>query len=161
MLGKGTNVIGRTVNLRSVDDTNHTTLAVLALGAVEPDGLRSVFDRVHERRGSGLLRARNVSGPEALWGWRTWCVEGGLGDGVVLGPELEGDGIALGGLDVIGLEDQLRVVADDNEMVGREGGADDGESGGDGETHYDWMVEREASSSRSSEWKESIKGGKN
>ena len=41
-------------DLRSVDDTNHAVLAVLALAAVEPDGSRSVLDFVHEAGGGDL-----------------------------------------------------------------------------------------------------------
>lgn len=95
------------VHVRAVNHTDHTTLAVLALGAVEPNWPRSVCDLVHECRRSGLVCAGDVSRPEAIVHGLTWRGERSLGDGVVLGPELEGDGVALGGLDVIGLEDQL------------------------------------------------------
>jgi hypothetical protein len=111
--------------LRSVDDTNHTALAVLALCAVEPDRRRGVLDFVCEGGVGESLGAGcwDETGPETAGHGLARLVESGLGDGVVLGPEVEGDGVALGGDDLV---------------VRCHGGAGEGSSkDGGGEKHYE------------------------
>jgi len=72
---------------------------------------------------------------------------------VVLGPEAEGYGVALGGLDAIGLEDEIAALAADGNGVvfcvdcaGEESGCEDG-----GEMHGDWLCREETSSIGSNE----------
>lgn len=116
-----------TSDLRWVDDTNHTTLAMLCLGAVEPDWLRSILDSVHESGVRRFLRARDETGPETVVHGLARGGEGSLCNTVVLWPELEGDCVAFGRLDRVRLED-IRAVTDNDEMVGSHGGANKGGS---------------------------------
>jgi hypothetical protein len=127
--------------LRSVDDTNHTALAVLALCAVEPDRRRGVLDFVCEGGVGESLGAGcwDETGPETAGHGLARLVESGLGDGVVLGPEVEGDGVALSGGQVRGHKlESAHLVADDDLVVRCHGGASEGSSkDGGGEKHYE------------------------
>jgi hypothetical protein len=131
-------------DLRSVDDTDHAVLAVLALAAVEPDGSRGVCDFVGEGGAGDLLGvgSRHEAGPEAALHGLAGVGKGGLGNGVVLGPELESDHVTLGRLDAVGLEDQVAsLVTNGNGVLLGESGASHGGSSEDGgEMHYDWFV---------------------
>jgi len=128
-------------HLRWVDDTDHAILAMFALCAVEPDWSGSVLDGVCVCRVgddcSGF--GGNESRPEALLHRFAGLREGALSNRVVLGPELEHDGVALGSLDAVRHEDQrTSLVADGNGVhfrnssTSKGGGSEDG-----GEMHYD------------------------
>ena len=114
-----------------------------ALGAVEPDGSRSVGNLVCEGGRGNLLGigSRHESGPEAVVHRLARVGKGGLGDRVVLGPELEDDGVTLSSHDAVGLEDQVAsLVTNSNGVLGGESGASHGGSSEDGgEMHYDWL----------------------
>ena len=57
---------------------------------------------------------------------------------MVTGPELEGDGVSLGGRDGIRVEIKP-TLAGNNDVISRNSGASKGGSSEDGrETHYDW-----------------------
>lgn len=117
---------------------------MLALGAVEPDGRRGVLDLVCESPvGDGVcVRGGNEARPEAVVHWRAGRVEGGLCDGVVLGPETESDCVALGSGDAVGHELQLAGLGSNSDLVVYcKSGASEGSSGGeDGrEVHFDWL----------------------
>lgn len=59
--------------------------------------------------------------------------EGSLSDGVVLGPEREGDSVALSGLEAVWLEDKIASLVTDNDLVIHcEGSAGHGRSSEDG-----------------------------
>lgn len=128
--------------LRWVDHTDHTILAMLALCAVEPDGCRGIGDFVCESLvGNSLgVGSRNKAGPEAVVQRLARGGEGGLGDGVVLGPEAESNGVAHICADAIGLEDKLASLgANGNDVFLCESSASKG-GGEDGrEMHYDWI----------------------
>jgi hypothetical protein len=126
--------------LRRVDNTDHTALAVLALCAVEPDGCRGVLDFIREGGVGESLGAssRNESRPETIRHGLARRVEGRLGDGVVLGPEVESDGVTLSGSKVAGDELQsAHLVTDNNLVVFRESSASEGSGeDGSGEKHF-------------------------
>ena len=130
-------------DLRLVDDTNHAALAMLALAAVEPDGRRSVLDLVHEDGGGGGrgVRGGDEARVEATVHGLAGLVEGGLDDRVVLGPEVERDHVALGGLDGVGLEDDVAVLVTDGDgVLGGQDGASHGGGRDEGrEVHYGWL----------------------
>jgi hypothetical protein len=107
---------------RAVDDTNHAVLAMVCARAVVPQGLRGIGDVDHECLGRGTLLAGDETGPEAILHGGAGRGEGSLGDRVTLGPELEGDGVALGSGKVGRLEGQ-GSVSDDNGMVSGDSGA--------------------------------------
>lgn len=76
------------MNLRWVDDTGHTSIAVLALGAVEPDWLVVLHcDR------EGLVRLAgsrwDETREESTGEGSTWCSEGTLDNVMVLWVEVE------------------------------------------------------------------------
>lgn len=98
---------------------------MLALRAVEPDRCRSVLDCDCEGgvRGLGVIGSRNKAGPETAIHGLAWACKLGLNDGVGLRPEVESDGITLGGRDVVGCESERGAVANANGVIGREGGA--------------------------------------
>lgn len=118
-----------TKDLRRVDDTNHTSLAMLALGAVEPDGSRSVLDLVGESPVGDLLTGGggDEARPETAVHGRAWLGKGALGNGVVLGPEAESDSVTLSSGDGLRNEDKATsLVGDSDEVVFRNSGADKG-----------------------------------
>lgn len=55
-------------HLRWVDDANHLRLAVVTLGAVEPDWCRGIRDVDHEgsRRGVGSVGGGNIARPDTI-----------------------------------------------------------------------------------------------
>jgi len=126
-----------------VDSEHHSLLAVTNLAAVEPEGSRSAG---HVEAPLGKLGCVSSNGEEArvqeLGGVRgevrAWVGERGLGDGVVLGSEGEGDGVTNQNVveDVGGVSDALASSNDD--VVGglSRGGGDNGQGSSDGrETH--------------------------
>ena len=123
---------------------------MLSLCAIEPDRRRCVLDLVCECRVGDRLCAGggNEARPEAVFERLARRRKCGLGDGVVLGPEAEGDGIALSSFDAVWLENQIAALAtDSNEMLLSESGASEGGSSEDGrEMHYDWLRKKESSS---------------
>jgi hypothetical protein len=131
------------LDLRRVDDTDHAVLAVLALCAVEPDRRRGVLDLVLESPVGNLLSVGcgDEATPHAVGQGRAGRAEGTLGNGVVLGPELEGDGVTLSSLDAVRLEDKLAGLgANGDRVVVSECGASQGSSSEDGrEVHCDWV----------------------
>lgn len=112
---------GRVGSSVLVDDHDHAVLAVLALGAVQPHGVGVVdHDGVDGHLAHGGAGGKgNIAGVDAgdvldeVVDGRARVVEGGLGDGVVAAHELELDGIADGGLDVVGLEGGAVLANDD------------------------------------------------
>ena len=123
---------------------------MLSLCAVEPNRRRSIRDFVCECPVGDRLSvgSGDEARPEAVVKRLAWSVERGLGNGVVLGPEAEGNGIALSCLDAIWVEYKITTpAAYGNEMVLCESGANKGGSGEDGrEMHYDWLRKKESSS---------------
>ena len=83
--------------------------------AVEPDRLLVLRDLDVERL---LLAAAGGDGLEArieaVVDRVAWVVEGALGDGVVLGDEVEADGIATLGMDIVGRVGESTILADDD-----------------------------------------------
>jgi hypothetical protein len=67
-----------------------------------------------------------------------WGGEGGLADGVVLGVELKGHGIALGSHDLGRVESENTIGTDRDKVVdSRDGGNSSGKSGdSEGGTHF-------------------------
>lgn len=109
---------------------------MLALRAVVPDGVGAV-DGDDERLVAGARRDGHKVRVEARVRGRAGAVEGALDDRVRLGPELEGEGVAVGGSGAVGLEGEA-VLADDDVDVGGLGEGDEGrggEEGGGGEVH--------------------------
>jgi hypothetical protein len=132
---------GNDDNLRRVNHTNHAVLAVLALCAVEPDRCRGILDfvgegGVGESLGTGSW---DETGPEAVGQRLARRVEGSLGDGVILGPKVESDGVALSGGKVARVEGKRAgLVGYDNLVVLCESSASEGSSeDGSGEKHYE------------------------
>jgi hypothetical protein len=114
-------------DLRRVDHTNHATLAMLALGAVEPDRGRCVLDLV----GKDLLccgvhrGGSNVSGPETVGHRRAGLSKSALSNAVVFRPEVVRDSITLSSDDAVRHEDEsARLVRDGDLVVYRSSGAD-------------------------------------
>jgi hypothetical protein len=119
------------VDLRWVDDTDHTSLAMLSLRAVEPHGCGRVLDFVGEGPVCDGLsgNSRDVAGEETVVHRRAWLGEGALSDGVVLGPEAESDGVTLSSGNGLRDEDEAAgLVGDSDEVVFRNSGAN--QSGG-------------------------------
>jgi hypothetical protein len=117
------------LDVRWVDDTDHTSLTMLSLRAVEPDGCGCVLDFVGEGPvGNGLSgNGRDVAGEETVVRWRAWLGEGALSDGVVLGPETESDGVTLSSGNGLRDEDEAAgLVGDSDEVVFRDSGANQG-----------------------------------
>jgi hypothetical protein len=116
-------------DLRRVDHTDHTTLAMLALCAVEPNRRGGILDFVgkcpvcHSLSGDSGYVAR----PETVGHGRTGLSKGALSDGVVFGPETESNGITLGCGDTLGHEDEgTGLVGDGDKVLFRSSGADKG-----------------------------------
>ena len=121
-------------NLRRVDDTNHASLAMASLSAVEPYWSRSVLDLIGEGPVGNLLGivGRDEARPEAVVHGRTWLGESALSNGVVLGPELESDSVALSCGNGLRNEDEASgLVRNGNDMVFRNSGTGKGGSGED------------------------------
>lgn len=82
-------------DLRWVNSTNHTIVAVLALGAVEPYWITVLYGD-----GESFVRLScydgDETGEETVSEWGTWFVEGALSNIVVLGEEVECNDIADG-----------------------------------------------------------------
>ena len=133
-------------DLRWVDNTDHAILAVLALCAVEPDRCRGVLDLVWKgcRRNSLHVGRWDEATPEAILHGLARVGKGSLGDGVVLGPEREGDSVALSGLEAVWLKDKITGLGTDKDLVVRcKGSAGHGRSSEDGgEMHYDRFVRK-------------------
>jgi hypothetical protein len=127
-------------HLRWVDDTNHAILAMLALCAVEPHRSGSILNGEcvgHVGDGCGGLGG-NKARPEALVHRIAGLCEGALSNGVVLGPELEHDGVALGSLNAVRHEDQRTcLVADGNGVHFRNSDAGKGGGGEDSREVHD------------------------
>jgi len=116
---------------------------MLSARAVEPERLGSIGDVDHEGHLCSTLLAGDETGPEAILHRLARLSEGGLGDRMALGPELEGDGVAFGSLDVIGFESQ-GTIADNDKVINSDSRAGEGGCGSkNGEAHYDWMVRGE------------------
>jgi hypothetical protein len=133
---RGVLVCGQCVGARlgRVDDTDHTSLAMLALGAVEPNGCGGVLDFVGECpvcdgvHGGGGDEAR----PETVVHWRAGRGESALGNGVVLGPEAESDHVTLSSCDGFGNEDETAgLVGHGDEVLLCNSGANHGGSSED------------------------------
>lgn len=116
---------------------------MLALGAVEPDGSRGIGDLICECPVRDIVRVggRNKARPEAVVHGLAWRVEGGLSDGVVLGPETESDSVTLGSGDAVWLEDQLASLGSNGDLVVhcKSGASEGGSSEECREVHYDWV----------------------
>jgi hypothetical protein len=105
--------------LRSrIDGTDHTSLTMFTLGAVEPDWL-VIFDRDgeswHDRGVLGYWHKTGVETGSAItrWGifdWNTRVGKGSSDDGMVHRVELELDEITDGGLDLLWVESRLSVL---------------------------------------------------
>jgi hypothetical protein len=117
------------IDLRRVDDTDHTSLAMLSLRTVEPYGCGRVLDFVCEgpvRNGLGG-NGRDVAGEETVVHGLAWLGECALGDGVVLGPEAESDGVTLSSGNGLRYKDKASsLVGDSDEVVFRDSGANQG-----------------------------------
>lgn len=127
-------MIPNTRDLRRVDDTDHTSLAMHALSAVEPDRSRSVLDLVGEGPVRDLLSggSGDETRPETVVRGRAWLSKGTLGNGVVLGPEAESNGVTLSSGNGLGNEDKTTsLVGDRDEVVFCNSGADKGGSSKD------------------------------
>jgi hypothetical protein len=117
------------VDLRRVDHTDHTSLAMLALCAVEPYWCGGVLDFVGEGPVGDSIGGGggDETGPETIVHGRARLGEGALGNGVVLGPEAESDGVALSGGNGLWNEDEATgLVGDGDKVVFRNSGADQG-----------------------------------
>ena len=141
--------IGALSNLRWVDHTDHTSLAMLALRAVEPDWGTCVLDLVCvcPIGNRGCAFCGDKTGPKAVVHGRAGVGKGSLSNRVVLRPETESDAVTLGRCDAVRLEDELASLgANSNKMFCCECGASKGGSEDGGEKHYDWLWWKETSS---------------
>lgn len=122
-------------NVRRVDDTNHATLAMPALRAVEPYGCRCIGNSVCKGPVGDRLSALswNVTRPEAIVHRFARLSECCLSNAVILGPKPESNGVALGGLDAVWHENILAIFgANSNLVVGRKSGASESSSSEEG-----------------------------
>lgn len=110
---------------------------MLALSAVEPDRRASVLDLVCESCGSGLFRAGDETGPETVGQGLARFGESCLSDGVVLGPELEGNSVTDSCFDVAWLERKGAVTGNDEMVDCVDGAHQSGGGSEDGELHFD------------------------
>lgn len=116
---------------------------MLALCAVEPNGSRGIGNLICEGPVGYVLgvHSRDETRPEAVIHRSTWRVEGGLRNGVVLGPEMEGDCVTLCSGDAVGLEDQLAGLGSNGNLVvdGKSRANKGSSSEKSSEMHYNWL----------------------
>jgi len=105
-----------------------------SLRAVEPYWSRSVLDLIGEGPVGNLLGigSGDEARPEAVVHGRAWLGESALSNGVVLGPELESDGVALSCSNGLRNEDEASgPVGNSDDVVFRNSGTGKGGGGED------------------------------